>query len=200
MLPVTIFRETIMKQLIMLLFVALLAGCATTSPMPEWDKITAFEVRQDRITAYSSNYAYNFMRQDPHNDAYAHYAAFYNEFANVIPGVAVNFVVKDEKVTAQYTAFVDASSLSAAQIERLRYHYRASIIEPGKKLAVTFTAQGNVVYILRHPRGKTAQELEKPITVTITDHTVQQRSLAAPLMIPAFPLIMMYGCATGRCI
>jgi len=181
-----------MKQLIMLCFV-LLVGCATTSPMPEWDKITAFEVRQDRITAYSSRYAYNFMRQDPRNDAYAHYAAFYDEFASAIPGVAVNFEVKDEKVTAQYTAFVDASTLSAAQIERLRYHYRASIIEPGKKLAVTFTAQGNVVYILQHPRGKTTQELEKPITVTINDKTEQHRSLAAPL-------IMIYGCATGRCI
>ncbi|WP_039054788.1 hypothetical protein [Enterobacter sp. Bisph1] len=189
-----------MQKCILLFFIMLLAGCAMTSPMPEWDKITKLEVTQTRITAYSSNYAYSFERQDPQQDAYAQYAGFYQEFASHIPGVEVNFVVKDEKVTAQYRAFVDATGLTAAQIERLRYHYRATIIEPNKKLAVTFNAHGNVIYIRQHPPGPTTRKLEKPVTVTINDNTKQNVSWAAPLMVPAFPLIMIYGCATGRCI
>lgn len=189
-----------MQKVIVLFFIVLLGGCTTTTPMPKWDKITALEVRQDRITAYSSKYAYNFIRHDPHADAYARYAEFYQEFASHVPGVAVNFVVKDEKVTAEYKALVDASGLSAAQIERLRYHYGANIIEPNKKLVVTFKAQGDVVYILQHPPGPDTRDLEKPVTVTINDTTEQNVSWVAPLLIPAFPLIMIYGCATGPCV
>lgn len=189
-----------MQKVIVLFFIVLLGGCATTSPMPEWDTITALEVRQDRITAFSNKYAYNFIRNDPHADAYARYAEFYQEFASHVPGVAVNFVVKDEKVTAEYKALVDVSGLSAAQIERLRYHYGANIIEPNKKLAVTFKAQGDVVYILQHPPGPDTRTLEKPVTVTINDTTEQNVSWVAPLLIPAFPLMMIYGCATGPCV
>ncbi|WLI75055.1 hypothetical protein Q5705_10565 [Kosakonia sp. H02] len=188
-----------MKRIILLCVIALLSGCVMTSPMPTWDKITELEVRLDRITAYSQKYAYNFERKDTH-DAYTQYAAFYQEFSSHIPGVAVNFVVKDEKVTAEYKAFVDANGLSAAQIERLRYHYHANIIEPNKKLAVTFRAEGEVIYILRHPPGPDTRKLEKPVTVTINDTTRQEVSWVAPLIVPIFPLVMMYGCATGPCV
>ncbi|MGK9172227.1 hypothetical protein KXR87_03180 [Yokenella regensburgei] len=187
-----------MKQIVLLLMMMLLAGCATTTPMPKEDTLTYLRVTEHYITVLSDNYGYVFER-DKTSDVYNDYKAFYDEFRDKSPGVAVYFVVKDKEVTAEYRAIVDATQLTPAQADRLKYHYNAHVMESGKTLVAVFKARGTYDGILRY-RTTDATRLEPPVTVMITDRTEQNVSYLAPLMIPIFPLVMMYGCATGPCV
>lgn len=187
-----------MKQIIIMLMMMVLTGCATTTPMPKEDTITHLRVSENVITARSDKYGYVFDREKT-RDVYSEYKAFYDEFGDKSPGVAVFFVVKDKDVTAQYRAIVDATQLTPAQVDRLKYHYNAHVMESGKTLVAIFKAKGSVDSARRFPMDDSYQ-LKTPVTVTITDRTEQNISYLAPLIIPIFPLVMMYGCAVGPCV
>lgn len=187
-----------MRKVILLFLVALLSGCETKILMPDHDTIEALQVGDSYIAAGSEKYAYIFTREKT-GDVYRNYQAFYEEFGDKSPGVAVNFVVKDKKVTAEYVAFVDATKLSAGQQEKLRDQYHATTVEPNKKLAVLFKATGYIVPRSQRPFDK-QYDLQEPIRVSINEKTEQVYSWTAPLIIPIFPLYMMYGCAVGPCV
>ncbi|MCL9672047.1 hypothetical protein [Citrobacter sp. MNAZ 1397] len=187
-----------MKKVIVMLLMMVLSGCATTVPMPKEDTLNYLRVMDNNITVLSDKYGYVFQRDKTH-DVYNDYKAFYDEFGDKSPGVAVFFVVKDKDVTAEYRAIVDATQLTPAQTDRLKYHYNAHVMESGKTLVAVFKAQGHI-YGALHFRTSEATKLTTPITVTITDKTEQNISYTAPLLIPIFPLVMMYGCAKGPCV
>ena len=187
-----------MKQVILMLLMMVLSGCATTVPMPKEDTLNYLRVTDNYITVLSDKYGYVFQRDKTH-DVYTHYKAFYNEFGDKSPGVAVFFVVKDKDVTAEYRAIVDATQLTPAQTDRLKYHYNAHVMESGKTLVAVFKAKGTYDGSLHYSTAD-ATKLDPPVKVTITDKTQQNVSYMAPLMIPIFPLVMMYGCAKGPCV
>lgn len=190
--------KKIVLMLMLMLMMMVLAGCTLTTPMPKEDTLTYLRVTENNITVLSDKYGYVFQR-DKTRDVYNDYKAFYDEFGDKSPGVAVYFVVKDKDVTAEYRAIVDATQLTPAQADRLKYHYNAHVMESGKTLVAIFKARGSYDGSL-HYRTTGATKLDPPVTVMITDKTEQKVSYLAPLMIPIFPLVMMYGCATGPCV
>ncbi|MBY6255372.1 hypothetical protein K3G69_02470 [Phytobacter diazotrophicus] len=187
-----------MKKIILMLLAMVLSGCATTVPMPKEDTLDYLRVTENNITVMSDKYGYVFKR-DKTRDVYNDYKAFYDEFGDKSPGVAVYFVVKDKDVTAEYRAIVDATQLTSAQKDRLKYHYNAHVMESGKTMVAVFKAKGTYDGSLHYSTAD-ATRLDPPVTVSITDKTEQNVSYMAPLMIPIFPLVMMYGCAKGPCV
>lgn len=177
----------------------LVAGCSVHEPaLPTRDSLIWFKANQDSLAAASSQYLYQF---DDRKQLYGQWQALSQSYGTAIRGVAINFEVDGNRVEAQYSTYIDTRSLSEQQKNQLTAKYDAtpSTVSADQKV-VTFRANG-----YWHPARTISstegyQQLNPPLPVTINDKTRGMNPLWVPIIVPAFPLILMYGCATGPCV
>lgn len=114
-------------------------------------------------------------------------------------------------VTATYYLIVNEKLLSEEQKQNLIKNYQVSPYPNHKKyskaknpqLQVAFTSTGirkSLGYKYFKSRLTGQDTLAKPIPVTILTHGKQLNKMGEILIIPIFPLLMIYGCVTSNCI
>lgn len=118
---------------------------------------------------------------------------FYERLNNVATGVRVNFVVKQHEVVAEYLVVLDKRRPDAGQQTLLTNQYKATALDnehPG------VLSKANV-----DPDDlDEAYRLASPVVVSINDKKQTISTLGSIALVPIFPLVMMYGCATGSCV
>lgn len=178
----------------------MLIGCTVSSPrLPKTEKIVYFKAGNDFLLARGDEYTYSFSGAGTRN-LYDRWLALKRDYGDAVGGMTVNFEANDDKVNAQYNTFIRVDRLKPGQRETLQRDYGAQPTANSQELVVTFQASGYSGLSRNYIMDDGYVKLDPPITVTINDKTRGVNPLWIPLMIPAFPFIMAYGCATGRCI
>ncbi|PJR64749.1 hypothetical protein [Raoultella sp. T31] len=189
-----------MMKYLSLLVAVILSGCASAPNLPPTDTIVAVKPIESGIIASSAKYSYRFFRNGVPQE-YQRYKTFYDRFHQQASGVRVNFVVEQHEVAAEYLVVMDKRKLDAGQLTLLTNEYQAVQMD-NDRLGVLFKATG--FWSASHaPELAAPYQLEHPVVVSINDKT-QTLSTAGTIALiplaPLFPLVMMYGCATGPCI
>lgn len=179
------------------LLALVLAGCTHTPNLPPTDTIVAIKPIESGIIASSEQHSYRFFRSGVPEE-YLRYKRFYDRFHQQASGVRVNFAVEQHEVTAEYLVVVDKRKLDAEQLSELINTYQARPMD-NNSLGVLFKASG---FWSSSDASELAApyRLTQPIVVSINDKTQTLSTLGAIALVPIFPLVMMYGCATGPCI
>lgn len=209
-----------LRKLIVLVFITILLNGCTTSllNLPPQDNIIRMKIDKQQIQAESVNngYYFNFQNNDNKNN-YLKYHQFISQYKNNISGVYIVFDVAtgygNAEVTAQYNLILNAATTSNQEVEELKSRYRVVTIKTDantNSTAVQFQATGMLVEFdndsvysaERYHWDKLGDEyrLNPPIPVKINDKTKTLSNASAIVVIPFYPLILMYGCATGSCI
>ncbi len=189
-----------MKLLITIFLSWILIGCTVNTPnLPKSDSIIKLELKDDKITAESMQYSYKFYQKDL-KDEQKRYQDFYAKYQKDILGIYVNFNVKNSLVDAQYHILVNIKNMSSEQIEMLKNQFNAKKSHQLDALDVLFKAQGFYTTLSSSKPLDESTRLEKPITVSINDQSYQLSPVGEVMLIPLFPFVMMYGCATSRCV
>ncbi len=113
----------------------------------------------------------------------------------------MNFVVKQHEVVAEYLVVLDKRRLDASQLSLLTTQYHATALD-NDHLGVLFKATGFWSTVDPNELDD-AYRLARPVVVSINDKTQTISPLgeiALIPLVPLFPLVMMYGCATGPCV
>ena len=176
----------------------LLSACSVHEPaLPESDQIIDLRVNDNGMTAVSRDYVYYFDNQ---RGLYDRWKALSQEYGNHVRGMAIHFEVDKRDVEAQYNTWIDEKGLSAQQRLDLTQKYAAVPAKTAGQQVVTFRATGHWGETRNFSQDSSFQQMNPPITVTISDKTRGVNPLWVPVMVPAFPFIMVYGCATGPCV
>lgn len=186
-----------MLKYLLALTITVLTGCTSAPNLPPTDTIINVKPTESGITANSNKYSYRFFRNGVPQE-YQRYNAFYQRFNQVASGVRVNFVVKQHEVVAQYLVVIDKRRLDAAQQTLLTEQYQATALD-SDHLGVLFKASGFWTNVEPGDLDE-SHRLATPIVVSINDKTQAMTTLGAIALVPIFPLVMMYGCATGPCV
>ncbi len=183
-----------------LLALFMLIGCSVSSPrLPETEEIVYFKAGNDFLLARGDKYTYSFSGASTRS-LYDRWLILKRDYGDAVRGMTVNFEANGDKVNAQYNTFIRVDRLKPGQRETLRRDFAAQPTANSQELVVTFQASGYSGLSRNYIMDDGYVKLDPPITVTINDKTRGINPLWIPLMIPAFPFIMAYGCATGRCI
>lgn len=182
-----------------------LLGCTVHAPnLPTEDHLLRFAVKGKYVIAESERYAYSFFNNAPQE--YDRYASFIARYKNSARGVYVIFNVDNHDIDATYNIIIDISQVAAVMIADLKNSYNAQPAEDNNQLIVTFHARGRYAQLSNNNRIDShraslseADNLAYPIAVTINDKTETLSPLSAIIIVPLFPVIMMYGCAIGPC-
>lgn len=178
----------------------LLSACSHN--LPSVDRINKVSNYQGILVAESKDYVYKFSG-DKAQQQYAAYYQFYKTYKDSITRVQTTFVITDNSVDAVYKNYFRTAGMSDEQLKDLREQYSATIPAPVGFGMVAFRAKGEFIRKKDSSLYSTDESgvLEQPIPVSITDNNVSAGDLILmPLVVPVFPLIMMYGCATGPCV
>lgn len=186
-----------MRQLLLVVMVWMLVGCSAAPNLPTTDTIIEVKPTVLGLIANSEKYSYRFYHNGTTQE-YRRYNQFYDLYHQAVPGVRVNFMVKNNEVMAEYWVIVDNSKLTASQQAILTNEYKAEPWDNDKQ-RVLFKARGFWV------PAKSADidedyRLPNPIVVSINDKTQTLNSVGMVALVPIFPLVMMYGCAVGPCL
>lgn len=185
------FKSTIVA------LVVFLTGCVSQPSLPSSDTIVKIKTSDSSIVANSNKYSYRFSRPGLRGE-FQRYKTFYERYQRQILGVRVNFNVTNNEVVAEYTAIVDGRRLDDTQRPQLTSEYKATAMEQGY-LGVLFQTDG--FWTNASPDDlDDSYTLKSPIVVSINDKTKVMSPYAGVLLLPVFPLVMMYGCATGPCV
>jgi len=174
-----------------------LSGCVSQPSLPANETIVKIKTTDDSIVANSAQHSYRFFRSGLREE-FLRYKAFYERYEKQILGVRINFNVDSHEVVAEYTAIVDGRRLDEAQRQQLTTEYRATAMDQGF-YGVKFQTDGFWTSVIKDELDDSTT-LKTPIVVTINDKTKVMSPYAGVLLVPIYPLVMMYGCATGRCI
>lgn len=177
--------------------VVLLAGCVSQPSLPTTDTIVKIKTSDSSIVANSDKYSYRFFRTGLRTE-FQRYKTFYESFQQQILGVRVNFNVTNHEVVAEYTAIVDGRRLDDTQRTQLTSVYKGTKMDQGY-FGILFKTDGFWTEISPQELDD-SYKLKSPIVVSINDKTKVMSPYAGVLLLPVFPLVMMYGCATGPCV
>ncbi|MFV0482433.1 MAG: hypothetical protein ACK5LP_10710 [Campylobacteraceae bacterium] len=197
----------LLKSIGTVLLFLLFTGCTVKSPnLPTSDNIVKFLAQENMVVAESEKYTYIFSNKDA-PQKYKLYENFIENYKDYAVGVYVIFYVNNNEVNATYNVIVDTKDISTTYINDLKNIYHAKKTKEANQFIVQFSAKGYYLPISdkhskypRVPMLKKDDELQTPIHVTIEDETTTASPLTEAIILPFFPVIMMYGCITGPCI
>ena len=185
-------------RLISLIFtVLILAGCSAAPNLPATDTIIKVQPTESGLVANSEKYSYRFSRSGTPEE-YQRYNQFYDQYHQAVPGVRVNFQVKNNEVEAEYWVILNKSQLTAAQQSILTSEFKAEPVNKDQ-LRVLFKASGFWLPA-KSADIDDSYRLAQPIVVSINDKTQTLNAVGMVALVPIFPLVMMYGCAVGPCL
>lgn len=183
-----------------LLALLMLIGCSVSSPqLPETEKIVYFKAGDNFLLARGDEHTYDFSGAETRR-LYDRWLVLKRDYGDAVRGMTVNFDVNNRDVQAQYNTFIRTDRLQPGQKEALVRDYGAKATSDPQTMVVSFRASGSYGLSRNYVMDDKFIKLDPPVTVSINDKTRGVNPLWIPLMIPAFPFIMAYGCATGRCI
>ena len=178
----------------------MLIGCTVSSPrLPETEKIVYFKAGDSVLLARGEKYTYSFSGASTRS-LYDRWLVLKRDYGDAVRGMTVNFEANDDKVNAQYNTFIHIDRLKPGQKEMLQRDYNAQPTADPQEWVVTFQASGYSGLSRNYIMDDGYVKLDPPITVSINDKTRGINPLWIPLIIPAFPFIMAYGCAKGPCV
>lgn len=184
----------------LLLALFMLIGCSVSSPrLPETEKIGYFKAGENVLLARGEEYTYSFSGASTRS-LYDRWLTLKHDYGDAVRGMTVNFEANGDKVNAQYNTFIRVDRLKPGQKEVLQHDYSAQSTANPQELVVTFQASGYSGLSRNYIMDDGYVKLDPPITVSINDKTRGINPLLIPLIIPAFPFIMAYGCAKGPCV
>jgi len=184
----------------LLLALFMLIGCSVSSPrLPETEKIGYFKAGENVLLARGEEYTYSFSGASTRS-LYDRWLTLKRDYGDAVRGMTVNFEANGDKVNAQYNTFIRVDRLKPGQKEVLQHDYSAQSTANAQELVVTFQASGYSGLSRNYIMDDGYVKLDPPITVSINDKTRGINPLLIPLIIPAFPFIMAYGCAKGPCV
>ncbi|WP_313486740.1 hypothetical protein [Pseudescherichia sp.] len=184
----------------LLLALFMLIGCSVSSPrLPETEKIGYFKAGENALLARGEEYTYSFSGASTRS-LYDRWLTLKRDYGDAVRGMTVNFEANGDKVDAQYNTFIRVDRLKPGQKEVLQHDYSAQSTANPQELVVTFQASGYSGLSRNYIMDDGYVKLDPPITVSINDKTRGINPLLIPLIIPAFPFIMAYGCAKGPCV
>jgi len=184
----------------LLLALFMLIGCSVSSPrLPETEKIGYFKAGENVLLARGEEYTYSFSGASTRS-LYDRWLTLKRDYGDAVRGMTVNFEANGDKVNAQYNTFIRVDRLKPGQKEVLQHDYSAQSTANPQELVVTFQASGYSGLSRNYIMDNGYVKLDPPITVSINDKTRGINPLLIPLIIPAFPFIMAYGCAKGPCV
>ncbi|POU01874.1 hypothetical protein C3369_10395 [Escherichia sp. ESNIH1] len=184
----------------LLLALFMLIGCSVSSPrLPKTEKIGYFKAGENVLLARGEEYTYSFSGASTRS-LYDRWLTLKRDYGDAVRGMTVNFEANGDKVNAQYNTFIRVDRLKPGQKEVLQHDYSAQSTANPQELVVTFQASGYSGLSRNYIMDDGYVKLDPPITVSINDKTRGINPLLIPLIIPAFPFIMAYGCAKGPCV
>lgn len=184
----------------LLLALFMLIGCSVSSPrLPETEKIGYFKAGENVLLARGEEYTYSFSGASTRS-LYDRWLTLKRDYGDAVRGMTVNIEANGDKVNAQYNTFIRVDRLKPGQKEVLQHDYSAQSTANPQELVVTFQASGYSGLSRNYIMDDGYVKLDPPITVSINDKTRGINPLLIPLIIPAFPFIMAYGCAKGPCV
>ena len=178
----------------------MLIGCSVSSPnLPPTEKLIYFKAGDDVLLTGNDKHTYAFSGAGTRR-LYDRWLALKRDYGDAVRGMTVNFDVNNDDVNAQYNTFIHTDRLTPEQKAALQRDYGAKATSDPQVQVVSFHASGNYGLSRNYVMDEPYTRLDPPVTVSINDKTRGINPLWIPIMIPAFPFIMAYGCATGRCI
>lgn len=188
----------------------LLFCTACTSLSTITDSIVRAKILPNEVRAETAGrYQYIFARNT------ANEVAIFRQFvASYRPYLIGGYVVIDEgnesglseKVKAHYYLVLDSKRLSSGQQHELQQKYRATRLvqkRPTDNWQVVFVATGEKIamsHLVKTHHLTDEDTLNTPIPVTIRINGTQLTPVGEVVLMPFFPILMMYGCAASNCI
>lgn len=171
-------------------------------------------VEPTSVKAEADNYySYRFAK-DNTPETIKKFQSFTSQFQPYLVGgyIVIEEEVDDFKpVVASYYLVLDEDKLSDEQKAQLLNEFQATPYlntqkkkqQKPKQLQVVFKATGSKSYmgtVALESRLTEQDRLAKPIPVRIVTNGKELHPVAEIMLVPIYPLLMMYGCLTGPCV
>lgn len=173
-------------------------------------------VEPTSVKAEADNYySYRFAK-DNTPETIKKFQSFTSQFQPYLVGgyIVIEEEVDDFKpVVASYYLVLDEDKLSDEQKAQLFNEFQATPYlntqkkkkqqQKPKQLQVVFKATGSKSYmrtVALESRLTEQDRLAKPIPVRIITNGKELHPVAEIMLVPIYPLLMMYGCLTGPCV